>query len=118
MFLLPSSATLFGQANVPPQSYLRNNSFVNWESAHVHPLDITPDGTKILAVNTANNSLEVYSPSGSSLKFLKAIPVGLDPVTVRARTNTEAWVVNVISDKREHCRSHKRYRDENATDRR
>ena len=84
------AATLFGQANVPPQSYLRNNSFVNWESAHVHPLDITPDGTKLLAVNTANNSLEVYSASGASLTFLKTIPVGLDPETVRARTNTES----------------------------
>ena len=27
-----------------------------------------------------------------------SIPVGLDPVTVRARSNTEAWVVNGISD--------------------
>lgn len=27
-----------------------------------------------------------------------AVPVGLDPVAVRARTNTEAWVVNHISD--------------------
>ncbi len=87
------------QTTTPPQSYLRNNSFVNFESAHVHPLDITPDGAKLLAVNTANNSLEVFSVSNSgSVSFAKSIPVGLDPVTVRARTNSEAWVVNVISD--------------------
>jgi hypothetical protein len=40
----------------------------------------------------------VYAANAGSVKFLKTIPVGLDPVTVRARTNTEAWVVNVISD--------------------
>ncbi len=96
-FLALSSLT-FGQATtVPLQSYLRNNSFVNWESPHVHPLDITPDGKKLLAVNTANNSLEIYTP-GSPVVFVKSIPVGLDPVSVRARTNSEAWVVNVISD--------------------
>ena len=27
-----------------------------------------------------------------------AVPVGLDPVSVRARSNTEAWVVNHVSD--------------------
>ncbi|MBS1499706.1 MAG: beta-propeller fold lactonase family protein, partial [Bacteroidetes bacterium] len=27
-----------------------------------------------------------------------SIPVGLDPVTVRVRTNTEAWVVDQVSD--------------------
>ena len=92
------SAAAFGQITVPAQNYLRNNSFVNWESPHVHPLDMTPDGTKLLAVNTANNSLEIYTPTNGSVKFSKSIPVGLDPVTVRARTNSEAWVVNVISD--------------------
>jgi hypothetical protein len=89
--------TMIAQA---PQNYLRNNSFVNWESAQVHPLDMTPDGTKLLAVNTANASLEVFNISdpNSAPTLLKSIPVGVDPVSVRARTNTEAWVVNVISD--------------------
>ncbi len=96
--LVANSALLFAQANTPAQSYLRNNSFTNWESPHVHPLDITPDGKQLLAVNTANNSLEVYKTNSGALTFLKSIPVGLDPVTVRARTSSEAWVVNVISD--------------------
>jgi len=73
--------------------------FVNFESAHVHPLDITPDGTKLLAVNTANNTLEVFSiDTVGSLSPLRSIPVGHDPVTVRVRSNNEAWVANVISD--------------------
>ncbi len=74
------------------------SSFTNFESAHVHPIDMTPDGTKLLAVNTANNSLEVFTLSGTGMLHSASIPVGLDPVTVRARTNNEAWVVNTISD--------------------
>lgn len=73
-------------------------SFVNWETPQVHPLDMTPDGSKLLAVNTADNRLEVFSIMGNGLAHTGSIPVGLDPVSVRARTNTEVWVINHISD--------------------
>lgn len=73
-------------------------AFVNFESPPVHPISLTPDQTKLLAVNLADARLEVFElqaglpvPSGS-------VPVGYDPVSVRARTNAEAWVVNHISD--------------------
>lgn len=74
------------------------SSFVNWESPHVSPLALTPGGERLLAVNTADDRLEVFDASGASLVALPSIPVGLDPVSVRARTNTEAWVVNHVSD--------------------
>ena len=72
--------------------------FVNFESAHVRPIDMTPDGTKLLAVNTANNTLEVFNITANSLLNVASIPVGMDPVTVRVRSNTEAWVVCQVSD--------------------
>lgn len=72
--------------------------FVNFESAHVHPIDMTPDGTKLLVVNTANNALEIFSITNNALLNTASIPVGLDPVTVRVRSNTEAWVVDQVSD--------------------
>ena len=72
--------------------------FVNFETAHVHPIDLTPDGNTLLAVNTANYSLEVFDVSASGISHKISIPVGMDPVTVRVRSNTEAWVVNAISD--------------------
>ena len=71
---------------------------VNFESAHVHPLDLTPNGETLLAVNTAAHSLEVFDVRGSAPIHVASIPVGLDPVSVRARTNDEAWVVNQVSD--------------------
>lgn len=74
------------------------NSFTNFESAHVSPITLTPDGTKLLAVNTGNNSLEVFNVTAAGIQHAASIPVGLDPVTVRARTNNEAWVVCTVSD--------------------
>jgi YVTN family beta-propeller protein len=73
-------------------------SFVNWESPPVHPIDMTPDGTTLLAVNTADDRLEVFTLGGALPVHVASIPVGLDPVTVRARSNGEAWVVNRVSD--------------------
>ena len=77
---------------------LRTTSFVNWESPHVNPIDMTPGGTRLLVVNTADNRLEVMKTADSGLTLEASIPVGLDPVSVRARSNSEAWVVNHISD--------------------
>src|SRR5262249_37804981 len=73
-------------------------TFVNWESPPVHGADLTPDGTTLLVVNTADDRLEVFTLGGMLPAHAASIPVGLDPVTVRARTNTEAWVVNRVSD--------------------
>lgn len=72
--------------------------FVNWETPQVSPVTLTPDGTRLLVVNTADNRLEVFDVTGPAPVRLRSIPVGLDPVSVRARTNGEAWVVNHISD--------------------
>jgi YVTN family beta-propeller protein len=76
-------------------------SFVNFETAQVHPVDMTPDGTRLLVCNTADARLMVFdlSAGGSGIPQLAfEVPVGIDPISVRARTNAEAWVVNNISD--------------------
>lgn len=87
---LPVLAALCGSSSA--------QSFVNWETPHVHPLDRTPDGHLLLAVNTADNRLEVFAIGSGLPEPVFAVPVGLDPVSVRARTNREAWVVNHVSD--------------------
>ena len=72
--------------------------FVNFETPQVTPVDMTPDGTLLLVTNTADNRLELFAVGDDGLAAIGAIPVGLEPVSVRARTNDEAWVVNHVSD--------------------
>jgi len=73
-------------------------TFVNWETPQVSPMDKTPDGTKLLVCNTAAGLLEVFDLTGAIPVLVAEIPVGVDPVSVRARTNNEVWVVNHVSD--------------------
>ncbi len=73
-------------------------SFVHWETPHVRPLELTPDRSTLLAVNLPDNRLEVFDVTSGSPVWQRSIEVGLDPVSVRARSNTEAWVVNHVSD--------------------
>lgn len=82
-------------AALPP---LSDDEFVNWESPHVYPLDMTPDGRLLIAANTANSSIEVFDITTTGLEHSRSVPVGLDPVSVRVRTNSEVWVVNHMSD--------------------
>ncbi|MGE4198917.1 MAG: hypothetical protein AB7G11_17555, partial [Phycisphaerales bacterium] len=86
------------QAPFPPDNRAVNGGFVNWENPHVHPLDITPDGSTLLAVNTPDNRLQVFTLTPGGPISIGAVQVGLDPVSVRARTSDEVWVVNHISD--------------------
>jgi YVTN family beta-propeller protein len=72
--------------------------FVHFESGHVHPLAMTPDRSRLLAVNTPDNRLVVFDLSTETPTRIAEIPVGLEPVSVAALSNTEAWVVNQLSD--------------------
>jgi len=93
-----AALTLLGLSLFPWLSAVEAQSFVNWETPHVHPLDLTPDATRLLAVNTADNRLEVFDIQGGTPVHLASVPVGLSPVSVRARSSNEAWVVNHVSD--------------------
>ena len=74
-------------------------SYTNFESSHVHPIELTPDGSRLLVVNTPDAVLEVFGVrADGSLTFERAIPVGLEPVSVRAFNNSVAWVVDQLSD--------------------
>ena len=74
------------------------SSFKSFESPQVHPLTVTPDGTKLLAVNTPDHRLSVFELTGASPALVSEIPVGLEPVSVVARNDREAWVTNWLSD--------------------
>lgn len=72
--------------------------FTNFESPQVHPLTLTPDGTRLLAVNSPNGTLSVFQLTTGTPVLTAEIPVGLEPVSVAARDDREAWVVNWLSD--------------------
>ncbi len=72
--------------------------FIAFESGHVRPVALSPDGTKLFVVNTPDNTLEIFDVGGAGLTFSAAVPVGMEPVAVAARSNTEVWVVNHLSD--------------------
>ena len=69
-----------------------------FEAGQVRPLAVSPDGTRLFAVNTPDARLEVFDISSGSTLPVGVVPVGLEPVAVAARTNTEVWVVNHLSD--------------------
>src|SRR6516162_9118399 len=75
-----------------------SGSFVNFESGQVRPLALSPDGTRLFAVNTPDNTLEILNVGAGGVAKASSVPVGLEPVAVAARSNNEVWVVNHLSD--------------------
>ncbi len=72
---------------------------LNFENPLVHPLAISADGKRLLAVDTPDARLSVFDTTTASIPALiSEIPVGIEPVSVRIRTTDEVWVVNHTSD--------------------
>ena len=74
------------------------SAFVTFESGPVRPLAKSPDGSRLFVCNTPDNRLEVFEITAAGLVHLVSVPVGLEPVAVAARTDSEIWVVNHLSD--------------------
>ena len=88
--LVLSGATTSGQVS--------QESFFNWETPPVHPIALSPDGTRLVVCNLPDNRLEVFSvTTGVPIPF-GHVSVGLDPTSVRFRGDDEVWVANFISD--------------------
>jgi len=74
-------------------------SFATFESGQVRPLAMSPDGSKLFAVNTPDDQLEIFTISApGTLTHTGSVTVGLEPVAVAARSDSEVWVVNHLSD--------------------
>ncbi|MBL9142219.1 MAG: immunoglobulin domain-containing protein [Verrucomicrobiaceae bacterium] len=87
---------LFALSIAFASSTLAQTTFTHFEARQTHPIALTLDGSKVLAVNSPDARLSVFDATTMSLTA--EVPVGLEPVSVRARTNAEAWVVNEVSD--------------------
>lgn len=75
------------------------SDFYAFESDPVRPIALTPDNKRLLITNIPQGSLEVFllNDQGEPTHE-QTIPVGMEPVAVAARTETEIWVVNQLSD--------------------
>ena len=98
-----SSAVL---AALPDRRQPGPNRTLSFESASVRPLAKSLDDKWLYAVNTPNNTLQVFNiADNGQLIQAASIPVGMEPVAVVVRpllsdgTNpNEVWVVNHLSD--------------------
>lgn len=70
--------------------------YESFEARHCHPVELR--GSVLLVVNSPKGSLAVFDLAAGVPVFRTEIPVGVEPVSVRARNATEAWVVNEVSD--------------------
>ena len=73
-------------------------TFVTFESGQVRPLALSPDGNTLFAVDTPDDRLEIFTVGSGGITHAATVPVGLEPVAVAPRNNTEVWVVNHLSD--------------------
>lgn len=71
---------------------------VTFESGQVRPLALSADGQRLYAVNTPDNTLEIFSVGADGLQHTGSVPVGLEPVAVAEASDAEVWVVNHLSD--------------------
>jgi DNA-binding beta-propeller fold protein YncE len=70
----------------------------SFEFPLVHPHEITPDGRRTLRLDTSKGTLEIRYVDGSVVKRSAVVKVGMQPVSVRAVSGHEAWVVDPIAD--------------------
>lgn len=74
-------------------------AYANFEAPQTHPLRLSPDGSRLFAVNTDAGRLSVFALDDPRRPVrIAEVPVGLAPVSVWPRSNDEAWVVNHLSD--------------------
>jgi hypothetical protein len=73
-------------------------SYTLFEFGQTRPLAISPNGRYLFVTNTPANCLEIYNIEQDTPELISSVSVGLEPVAVAAKSDTEVWVVNALSD--------------------
>ncbi len=95
---IATTTAFLGLLAMPVVSLALTPDFVTFESDQVRPLAISPDQTRLFAVNTPDGRLEIFDITPAGLVHSGSTAVGLEPVAVAARSASEVWVVNHLSD--------------------
>src|SRR5580765_5047044 len=97
--VLPLPAGMWALAVILCTPVAAQNSYVNFEGKQTNPIRLSPDGTRLFAVNTPDARLSVFDiTQPSNPRLIAEIPVGVEPVSVNPRNTDEVWVVNEVSD--------------------
>ncbi len=73
-------------------------NFTLFETGQVRPLALSSDRSRLYALNTPDNRVEIFSVDSAGLTHLGSVEVGLEPCAIALRNDGEAWVVNHLSD--------------------
>src|SRR6185436_17915812 len=76
---------------------LTAGSFVNFETAPVHPVALSPDNRLLAVCNLPDGRLELFELTNGLPVSIGSVRAGIDPVSARFHTSNEVWVVNQIS---------------------
>ncbi len=74
------------------------SSYTLFESGQVRPLALSASGLHLFAANTPDGRLEIFRATSGGLERRGSVSVGLEPVAVAVRSESEVWVVNHLSD--------------------
>lgn len=77
---------------------IKPDNYVLFESGQVRPLAFSSDGKQIFVANTPAGRLDIIGLEDDTLQFRNSVSVGLEPVAVAAKNDSEVWVVNHLSD--------------------
>ena len=72
--------------------------FVTFESGQVRPLRAVAGRPDAVRANTPDGQLEIFNVGAGGISHAASVPVGLEPVAIAARSDSEVWVVNHLSD--------------------
>ncbi|MBT8132430.1 MAG: hypothetical protein KJO35_09190, partial [Gammaproteobacteria bacterium] len=73
-------------------------SYTLFEAPQSRPLQMSADGTRLFVLNTPDDRLEIFQVRDDGLVHENSVAVGMRPVAIALRNETEIWVVNHLSD--------------------
>ena len=74
-----------------------DSAFINFETAPVHPIALSPDGHRLAVCNLPGGRVELFDVASGIPVASGNVSVGIDPVSLRFRGTNELWVANSIS---------------------
>ena len=87
------AVSIYARREITPRAHAAEAppppAYTLFESGQVRPLALSPDGSRLFAVNTPDGSLEVFDLGAGGPAHRASIPVGLEPVAVAARSDSD-----------------------------